>query len=287
MKRLQLAVAVTALVSLAGLGLAGGPYANAAEAPPVANQCTDPTADLDPSCMAAGAVAALVRQLCDYQWVDGVCEQYAAGVAAVRERTPTPARASRSCCASAPCTTTAATPTAIRDTIPADYYQAGRTGHNVADAGGDTGVILDFMFGSDHSDNEKLPITTRAACVDPAGIPARSPTPTSPARFRRSRAATSPTRNDHYWKWAATLRQAIEGTDFSPTERLHGLHRRAGVRVDQRLLQPHERLLLAQRRQREDRRQLRVDGRHVELAAPSGRSGRRCRRARHVQSSRR
>ena len=39
---------------------------------------------------------------------------------------------------------------------------------------GDTGVKLDFMFSSEHSDNEKLPITTSADCVDPARLARRA-----------------------------------------------------------------------------------------------------------------
>ncbi len=57
------------------------------------------------------------------------------------------------------------------DTTPADYFRAARDGHNTADAGGDTGVILDYLLSSEHSENEKLPITTAEACIDPSGIP--------------------------------------------------------------------------------------------------------------------
>jgi hypothetical protein len=83
--------------------------------------------------------------------------------------------------------------------IPADYFAAGRTGHNVADAGGDTGVKLDFMFSSEHSDNTQIPITTAAVCVDPAS-----------GQFLVD--CFQGLDMDHYWKWPATLRQAREGT---------------------------------------------------------------------------
>lgn len=215
MKHRTLAVGLAVLLSVPAVSLGGVGGADAVPAVAVAVACTDPTASLDPSCVVNGSAAALVRQLCDYQWIEGVCEQYAPGSPQYETHVdPSPGA-----------------PLALRvgavhnhsgysdgdpATIPADYYRAGRTGHNVADAGGDTGVILDFMLGSDHSDNERIPITTAAVCVDPAGIPgalaALDVVGAVPPLACNNIAET----NDQYWKWAATLRQAIEGTDYSP-----------------------------------------------------------------------
>jgi hypothetical protein len=78
---------------------------------------------------------------------------------------------------------------------PADYYAAAKTGHNRADAGGDTGVVVDFMLSSDHSENEKLPVTTSEACfTDPLSC--------APVLD-----------GDQYRKWEATLEQANAATD--------------------------------------------------------------------------
>jgi hypothetical protein len=182
----------------------------------IAADCTDPSGALDLSCVAGGSVNSLVRELCDFQWVDGVCEQYLpAGPQYESDDDPSPG---------APLVQLVG---AVHNhsgysdgdptSIPADYYRAGRTGHNVADVGGDTGVILDFMFGSDHSENERLPITTAAVCVDPAGIPdalAQLDLIGAVPPLACNHIAET---NDQYWKWAATLRQAIEGTEVSPT----------------------------------------------------------------------
>lgn len=142
-----------------GLLLAIGTGAAALVAPPASAQ--------DPTDISTG----LLRTVCDLQWVEGVCEatgypepQYLSG------DDPSPGQ-----------------PLALRvgaihehsgysdndlpDTRPADYYAAARTGHNTADAGGDTGVIVDYLLSSDHSENEKLAITTARGCIDPSGIP--------------------------------------------------------------------------------------------------------------------
>ena len=81
--------------------------------------------------------------------------------------------------------------------IPLDYFNAGRTGHNQAEDGTDTGVRLDFMLSSEHSDNAQIPITTSAACLDPTGWAACSHVGDA----------------EHHRKWTATLEQAVEATD--------------------------------------------------------------------------
>ena len=73
------------------------------------------------------------------------------------------------------------------------------------------------------------------------------------------------TENDHYWKWPATLRQAREETTDARTRPIRGFewtndyYNHMNVYFSTEL---HE---------REGRRQLRLDGRHVELAARAGR----------------
>ena len=201
MNRRGLAAGLAALL-VAPIVALSAPTADAAD-------CTDPTAPFDPACMATGSTAALVRHVCDYQWVDP-CAQFAPGDPQYEthaDPSPTQPLVQRTGVLHNHSGYSDGDPSAI----PADYYRAGRTGHNEADGGGDTGVILDFMMGSEHSDNEKLPITTSAACVDPASLMSGSLTAIAPLAC--SHVADT---NDQYWKWAATLRQAMEGTDFDP-----------------------------------------------------------------------
>ncbi len=80
---------------------------------------------------------------------------------------------------------------------PADYFRAASTGHNTADAGGDTGVIVDFLMSSEHSENEKLPVTTAEACTVPA----------------TALSCVNALQADHYRKWEAALEQAELATD--------------------------------------------------------------------------
>ena len=197
-------------------------------------KCTAAASKFDPLCARSkGSSVAVVRHLCDYFWVAEVCSlfqpdkpQYVSHV------DPSPGN---------PLVQRVG---ALHNhsgysdgdpyTIPADYFRAGRTGHNQADAGGDSGVIIDFMMGSEHSDNEKIPITTNAE-------PASSPTP-GPL------ACAHLFDNDHYWKWTGDAAPGDRGNRVLPRPRLHRLHRHAGLRVHERLLQPHQRLLLPERR---------------------------------------
>lgn len=157
-------------------------------------------------------VAAL-RQVCDLQWIDGVCEatgypdpQYLTGT------DPSPGE-----------------PYALRigvvhehsgysdgdpDTRPSDYFEAARTGHNEADQGGDTGVRVDYLLSSEHSENEKLPVTTAEVCIDPSGIPDALAALELEGIVPPLRCANLE-RPDHYRKWAETLRQAAEATELT------------------------------------------------------------------------
>ncbi len=161
------------------------------------------------------AVEAALRQVCDLQWIEGVCEMFGYPDPQYLTNTdPSPAN-----------------PFALRvgavhehsgysdgdpDTQPSDYFTAARTGHNTADAGGDTGVIVDYLLSSEHSENEKLPITTAEACINTEGIPAALaaldlegilPPLECPNLDRPS----------HYDKWDQTLAQAADATEMTGT----------------------------------------------------------------------
>jgi hypothetical protein len=160
-------------------------------------------------------VVAALRQVCDLQWIDGVCE--GVGYPEPQYRTnadPSPG-----------------SPLVLRigavhehsgysdgdpATRPSDYFAAAKTGHNVADAGGDTGVIIDFLLSSEHSENEKLPITTAAVCIDPSGIPAGLAA-LDLEEILPPIACSNVDQPSHYRKWAETLAQAADATEMTGT----------------------------------------------------------------------
>lgn len=76
------------------------------------------------------------------------------------------------------------------DTIPADYFEAAKTGSN--------GMDLDFVFSSEHSDNGEIPITTNADCL------------TSPQNAITCSHLGDPMYTN---KWARTLEQANAASD--------------------------------------------------------------------------
>jgi hypothetical protein len=98
------------------------------------------------------------------------------------------------------------------DTRPADYFEAGREGHNEADDGGNTGVIVDFLLSSEHSENEKLPITTAAVCIDPSSIPDGLAALDVEGVLPPLK-CSNVEQGDAYRKWAETLAQAIEASE--------------------------------------------------------------------------
>ncbi len=183
-------------------GVAAISLAAVAGAPPATAGPPDPS---------DAAIAAL-RQVCDRQWVEGVCEatgypdpQY------LVDEDPSPGQ-----------------PLVQRvgvlhqhsgfsdgapDTQPEDYWRAARQGHNTVDGGGgDSGVVVDFLLSSEHSENEKLPITTAEACIDPNGIPdavaqLELDGIIPPLQCSHVEAA------EHHRKWNETLAQSIEGSD--------------------------------------------------------------------------
>ena len=77
--------------------------------------------------------------------------------------------------------------------MPRDYFTAARTGRN----GTGTGVALDFLFSSEHSDNAQVTPTTNAECL------------TDPSRAID---CTHLDENTFWWKWPAALRQARESS---------------------------------------------------------------------------
>ncbi len=170
-----------------------------------------PSAQAGPPDLSDAAVAAL-RQVCDRQWVEGVCE--ATGYPEPQYRSsedPSPGQ-----------------PLVARvgvlhehsgfsdgapGTQPESYWRAGREGHNTVDGGdGDSGVVIDFLLSSEHSENEKLPITTSEACIDPNGIPdgiAQLEIEGIVPPLQCSHIEEG----EHYRKWNETLAQSIEGSD--------------------------------------------------------------------------
>ncbi|HEY0974574.1 MAG TPA: PKD domain-containing protein [Solimonas sp.] len=184
----------------------GAGKAAAAVRPVVGTGCTSPDGGFDPMCIAQGTAISVVRQLCDYQWLPGVCPAVAQpdphylseddpgtgalflAIGAVHEHS----------------SYSDGDPSAV----PQDYFRAGRIGVN----GGDSGVRLDFMFSSEHSDNEKLPVTTAASCVDPSGIPAGFAA-LNPTAIVPPLACSRIEDTDHYFKWQATLEQALAETE--------------------------------------------------------------------------
>ena len=174
----------------------------AATMPVTSAQSPDPSDVID----------AVVRQVCDRQWVDGVCEpfgyadpQYATGT----DPTPDGTLAWRTGAVHEHSGYSDGDP----DTRPADYFAAGASGENTADDGaGNTGVRLDYMLSAEHSDNEKLPVTTAAACIDPAAIP--DALAAGDLLDLGPLLCANIDRPDHFRKWAETLAQAITATDF-------------------------------------------------------------------------
>jgi hypothetical protein len=149
--------------------------------------------------------SAVVRQLCDYAWVEAVCDavaygdpQYVAGT------DPSPGQPFEQLVGVLH--EHSSFSDGFPGTRPSDYWTAARTGHNVGRDGTDTGVIVDFLYSSEHSENEKLPITTSADCIAITGLD----------DLLAPLACSAIDQPDHYVKWAETLRMAIDATDVDP-----------------------------------------------------------------------
>jgi cephalosporin-C deacetylase-like acetyl esterase len=162
---------------------------------PAGTGCSDPATGPDPACFAQGSAINVVRQLCDYQFLPGVCDNAMfahgpTGYATATDPSPDQPFFLAVGAVHEHSSYSDGDPTAI----PADYFRAGRTGVNQPGKG----VKLDFMFSSEHSDNEKLPITTSAACL-------------SPTTLLDCNHAQDP---HHYFKWQATLEQAMQESSY-------------------------------------------------------------------------
>lgn len=187
--------------------------------------CLSPGSNnLDPLCIVEGNAASVLRTVCDYQWIPGACDalpytdpaysetveegNFELLIGAVHEHS--------------------SYSDGDPEMIPRDYFNAAKSGHNIADSciedgkflddcNDDTGVITDFMLSSEHSDNEKIAATTAAVCMDFY---------TDPDAWQQAIENQDPSRlaslldcaqftsgNDHYFKWEATLNQAIAATE--------------------------------------------------------------------------
>lgn len=148
----------------------------------------------------ADVAAAAVRTACDVVWIDSICAPVAytdPGYRTAADPTPSAPYQLRIGATHEHSGYSDGDPT----TRPSDYFTTARTGHNVADAGGDTGVALDFLMSSEHSENEKIPITTAEVCLtDPAAAPG---------------CLLNVAQADHYRKWEEARKQALEGSDVT------------------------------------------------------------------------
>jgi len=174
------------------------------------NACTDPdAATIDPACFVQGNAAHVVRTVCGLAWLPGVCNTVAFEDPDYRVETD-PHPDAPLFLAIGAVHEHSSYSDGDPQLIPRDYFAAGRDGHNTADEGGDQGIRLDFMLSSEHSDNEKLPVTTSAACIplttdlEPTGL--------SPDALARLLACAHAGDLDHYFKWQATLQQALAGS---------------------------------------------------------------------------
>ena len=184
-----LAFSAGAVLSVAGAGLTSSTSAGLLDPP--SDACTEVDSSTDPTCIAVGGAANLARQPCDYAFLPG-CDLAAymdPGYAVDSDPSPDGVFDWK---VGAVHEHSGYSDGDI-DSVPRDYWTAARTGVNASG----TGVALDFLFSSEHSDNAQITPTTNATCL------------------------TDPTRtidcghfddNTFWWKWPAALRQAQEST---------------------------------------------------------------------------
>jgi hypothetical protein len=170
---------------------------------PASADCRTPDAEFDTQCGGEGTLRNVLRQACSYQWIAPLCSAPELGLShsdtgyegmsiagepgvfnyqlgAVHEHS--------------------SYSDGDPDSIPADYFAAGKK------AG------LDFMMSSEHSDNEKLQITTCGAAGDPSDY-AEAIASGNLDGVQALLSCVKLSENDHYVKWAATLQQAQQATD--------------------------------------------------------------------------
>ena len=187
--RRALALATGGLLALAGAAVTTG--ATAGPLDPPSDACTDVDTTTDPSCIAVGALAHGARQVCDHAFLPG-CDLTAfadPGYAVSSDPSPLGAYDWK---VGAVHEHSGYSDGDI-DSVPRDYFTAARTGVN----GTGTGVALDFLFSSEHSDNAQVTPTTNAECL------------TDPSRTLDCAHLDE---NTFWWKWPAALRQAREST---------------------------------------------------------------------------
>lgn len=181
-----------------------------------ADECADTAAaTIDPACFIEANAAHVLRSVCGLLWIAPLCEAVAfpeTGYAVSEDPSPDQPYFLAVGAMHEHSGYSDGDPSAI----PADYFTSGRTGHNVHPDDSDTGVILDFMMSSEHSDNEKLPITTSAACIPFSQNFSQLPgsladfDPTALVNLLDCSNLLNP---DHYVKWDASLQQAQQGSD--------------------------------------------------------------------------
>ena len=184
-------LAATLLLALGGAAIGNAGGADAGPLDPPSDDCTDVDAPFDPMCVPGAAVGHNLRQACDYAFLPG-CDLTAfrdPGYAVSSD--PSPAAPFRW------------TVGAVHEhsgysdgdieSVPRDYFTAARDGVNSSN----TGVQLDFLFSSEHSDNAQMTVTTNATCL---------------AGPQQAATCAHLDENTFYWKWPSTLRQAEESS---------------------------------------------------------------------------
>ena len=184
------------LVGIGAAVIANPGGADAGPLDPPSEACTDVDSALDPSCVAVGALAHGARQVCDYAFLPG-CDLTAftdPGYAVASDPSPDGAWDWK---VGAVHEHSGYSDGDI-DSVPRDYFTGAREGVNASNSG----VRLDFLFSSEHSDNAQVTPTTNAACL------------TEP---QRSVDCAHLDENTFWWKWPASLRQAQESStaDFT------------------------------------------------------------------------
>lgn len=180
-------------VVMSGLVLSAGSVGLAQAGPldPPSDACTDVDASTEPTCIPTAIAGHLVRQACDYAFLPG-CEGTALqdpGYAVTSDPSPD----GRYDWKVGAVHEHSGYSDGDIDSVPRDYFEAARTGSNATNSG----VRLDFLFSSEHTDNAQIPVTTNVECV------------TDPSRTLDCAHLDD---NTFYWKWPAMLRQAREAT---------------------------------------------------------------------------
>ena len=150
--------------------------------------CLSPDSQFAPTCVPEAAALNLARQVCDYEYAPGCDLTAFADPGYAVDADPNP-DAPRQWMVGAVHEHSGYSDGDIRS-VPRDYFEAARDGTN--------GMVLDFLFSSEHSDNASITPTTNAECLTGG-----------PDAFVTCGHFTD---NSFYWKWPATLKQATESS---------------------------------------------------------------------------